>query len=729
MITLKFEKLYNIERLAQPCFVSVPLAQGMLKKEDSVCLWQNGAALPMQKRVLSYYPDGSVRYLFLRFLANILANKGTTVECELKSDSEASGAITEASGTELVDKTMEFCKNYVQTQFADDLLASGECSYHLQYGEWQVVEEGPVCVILSNQGRLVPEEKQNSSTGVEEWNMGLLCETRVTAFAGKSYYNFEIRLVNATEEPVSVTAWEYRISNKSKEENIRTCVADSNYKTNFLISDAGETVEKSITAELLMNQGNEHSAETFHGTFFADVTTEAGGVCATIFQAHQNFPKAVQAGRDGIVIGLIPQGSEAAVLQAGMAIEQGFQLYFHEAAEDLQVINHQSTMYQMPDVPVLPSQVYKESGLYPDIFIEKELQNGEVEWALSISADVHTRSYGMMCWGDAPDPNYTAQGRGQGSLVWTNNEYDFPHACMLEYARSGVRRCMDYCVVSGTHQRDVDICHYSTNPLLSGGQWEHTKGHCVDGKIVCSHQWVEGLLDGYHLTGDERFLEAALGIGENVLRLLDTPEYRKTGGLSARETGWALRTLTALYKETFEEKWVEKCDRIVAQFQEWTDTCGGWLSTYTDNTSIRVPFMISVAIGSLMRYYREFPREDIRRMILNAAEDLIENCYLDCGYFFYKELPTLSRVGTNPLLLEAMAIAYELTGEKKYLEYGKKTFGSAVQGSFGLGFGTQKRIAENAVLVGSTATKRFAQMYIPVVTYYKAAAEAGMLEV
>lgn len=732
MITLRFEKLYNRNRVAQPCAVSVPLAKGMLGDTGMVSLWQNGTRLPVQTKVLSRYPDGSVRFLFLRFLADIPANKGTTVECELKSESGAFCEATEASDRELLHKTMEFCKNYVQNQLSGNVLSTAERNYHIRYGEWQVVESGPVCVILSNQGMLAAEHGHGVSAMIEtEPESGLLCETRVTVYAGKSYADFEIRLINATEEPVAITAWEYKITPEweTTRTTVRTCVADSNYKTNFLIGEAGEALEKSIDAEVLMNQSNEHSAETFHGTFFADVTTEEGGVCATMFQAHQNFPKALRVDRSGIVIGLVPQESEPAVLQSGMAIAQRFQLYFHEAGEELQDINHQSTMYQMPDVPVLSPEVYEASGLYPDIFVKDEWKNADVEGAFSISADVHTRSYGMLCWGDAPDPNYTAQGRGHGSLVWTNNEYDFPHACMLEFARSGVRRCMDYCVVSGTHQRDVDICHYSKNPLLLGGQWEHTRGHCIDGKIVCSHQWVEGILDCYHLTGDERFLAAALGIGENVLRLLDTPEYGKTGGLSARETGWALRTLTALYKETFDKKWLAKCDWIVAQFKEWAESCGGWLAPYTDNTSIRVPFMISVAIGSLMRYYREFPREDIRKMILKAADDLVENCYMDNGFFYYKELQTLSRVGTNPLVLEAMAIAYELTRDTKYLACGKKTFRSVIQGSFGLGFGAQKRVAENAVLMGNTATKRFGQMYLPAATYYKAAAEAGVLEI
>ena len=745
MITLRLDKLYSRERTAQPCSVSIPLAQGRLKASDPIRLWQNGMQLPMQKKVLSVYPDGSVRYLFLRFLADIPANKGTLVECDLfgektyARETEPAGRLMCVPqengfcvdtgklkftvinhGAELFGAVTAFGKNYLGKQFAGPTLTSEKASYQMQYGEWSVIEEGPVCVILSNQGKFVAGEAE------------LLCEARITAYAGKPYAEVEFRLVNATEEAVSMTSWEYAVAveNRAQEQNlkIRTCVAESNYKTDFVIGEAGETVEKSITAEFLLNQSNEQFAETYYGTFFADYTTEEGGICATVYQAHQNFPKAVLAGKDGLVVKLIPEGSEPAVLQPGMAIKQKLQLLFHTAEEELQEINHQSIMFQMPDQPIVPSEVYEASGLFPDVFVKKERQNPEVECALIMSADIHTRSYGMMNWGDAPDPGYTAQGRGQGSLVWTNNEYDYPHACMVQFVRTGIRRFLDYCLVSGTHQRDVDICHYSKNPLLQGGQWEHTKGHCVNGVIVCSHQWVEGILDCYHLTGDERFYDAAIGIGENVLRLLDTPEYQKIGGLNARETGWALRTLTALYRETFDKKWTEKCDWIVGQFKEWADTYGGWLAPYTDNTVIRVPFMISVAIGSLMRYYREFPRDDIREMIVRAVDDMTENCLMDIGYFYYKELPSLRRIGNNALTLEAMAIAYELTGKKKYLEIGKKTFQNIVNNSLALGNGTGKRMAENALLVGTTATKRFAQMLLPMLTYYAAVAEAGLLE-
>lgn len=208
------------------------------------------------------------------------------------------------------------------------------------------------------------------------------------------------------------------------------------------------------------------------------------------------------------------------------------------------------------------------------------------------------------------------------------------------------------------------------------------------------------------------------------MRLLETPMYLKPGEASARETGWALRTLTALYLETGEDRWLDKSRFIIGQFREWNERYGAWLSPYTDNTVIRVGFMISVAAGSIMRFYRVFPDPGLKDLILGAIDDLTENFMNPYGLFYYKELPSLMRNGSNTLLLEAMAIGYELTGDRRYLECGLKTF--RLQASRRPGLNMTKRMAEDAVLVGNTSTKSFAQAFLPMVTYYNVLLKEGM---
>lgn len=753
MITLTFEKIYLKDRAWEPCSIAVPIAKGKLKHTKGIVVAKNGIETLSQTKVTSYWEDGSIRFLFVRFLANLPGNLGTTYElyldraefeeskkngmvqsnCCLNKMPEAlviskdnnscnytidTGVLTFTTKTGLGGFLKEVNRDgvlYQENQFSMPKLRiekKGSCDFKLH--EYKVVEQGPVCVILEGEGEHIC---QNQSYRVT---------VQLTAYAGKPWIEVAYRLFNTSNDILPIESLEFEIFAKrggNKEEVIRTCVATSNYRTDYLVSEEGETVRRKVDAEDLLYEANEHIAEVFYGTMFADYNTKSGGVCATIYQAQQNYPKAVEASKNGLKISLVPENCTKIVMQSGMAREQKCLLHFHTGEEELKELNNRSLIYQMPDRPMIASEVYQASGAFHDVFVEQKIS--EVEISLIAKADSHARCYGMLNWGDSPDPGYTTQGRGGGLPVWTNNEYDFPHACALQYVRTGTRRFLDYVLVAGRHWMDVDVCHYSENPLHFGGQWEHTNHHVGNSAIVCSHQWVEGLLDYYHFTGDSEAYQTAIGIGENILRLLDTPMFQQKGEINARETGWAMRSLVALYKETHDERWLLKCDWIVGHFEDWEKEYGHWLSPYTDNTAIRVVFMISIAVGSLMRYHRIRPSDQIKGMILRAVDDLIENCYMENGLFYYKELPSLKRLGNNTIILEALTICYELTGEEKYLTYGCKTFEMATANPNAT-LGGNKKIVEDSVVSVAPGTKNFAQSFLPLVTYYKAATETGL---
>jgi len=806
MMDIFFDKLYRYDRVSEPCYIGIPVREGELWETDQVCVYQEGRRLPLQTRATSRHKDGSVRFLFLRFLADLPGNRSMALQCDLhgaertgqndegvwpdgispvKVSTDGSGVTVstvcggedrvfsfrvEHNGRHIFERLDAAGRIYGREQFTGPFLKDGEGRrYRMQIGSWRVVERGPVCAVLKAMGSNVPDEKESAPR--------IDFELKLTAWAGKPWVEVSYRIINTTEQPLHVASLVFRLlrtadvvpteefvpmivqeepdstgcgdfvdapdygegpvfhvrgtdavekaAERAPVADVRTCAGSSNYKTDFYLGRDGAAVNRVVDAKWLMYEANEHLPEVFYGTFFADCTDASGGVCATIFQAQQNYPKAVQADRSGLSVMLVPENVEKVVMQTGMSREQKFLLHFHDAKESLTEIDNRSLIYQMPDRPYLSPKVHRDSGVWPDVFADK--WDMDVERCLIGRADGHCRAYGMLNFGDSYDAGYTNQGRGGGSLVWCNNEYDYPHACALLYVRTGVRRFLDYNIASCSHWMDVDVCHYHPEARYIGGQWEHTGGHCINGTMVCSHEWVEGLLDYYHFTGDERGLETALGIGENVLALLEGPMYARVGEVNARETGWALRTLTALYVETRDKKWLLKCDRILQDFRSWEEQYGNWLAPYTDNTVIRVGFMISVAIGSVMRYYREFPSPELKTMMLRAVDDLIENCYVEkWGVFYYKELPSLNRPGHNTLLLEALAIAYELSGDAEYLRFGITTFKKTIAEPVPGAVGTKKNV-QDAVVVGSASSKNFAQSMIPLAVYYRAASECGIL--
>ena len=721
MIKLHFEKIYKNSRSREHIYFGVPFKKGVLKSPNSYITDNSGKCYPSCARPTAFWNDGSIKWLFVRAMLNLPGNgsvdyyfdtekndKGEYIPVTVNNNVVKAGNMEVALSTEK-NKLFDYI-NFNDTAFdysyiSAPMLSAFNNSYDFKINDWTIKENCDICTVITGRGYHILNNEN-----VYELQINL------TFYAEKDWFELGYKLINTTDEPLIIDS----VVINHKQKSIRNTVASSNYKTDFL---TGASVEKLIDAQYLKYEANEHNAEVFYGVLFADSSDEKNGLCATIYQAQQNFPKAVSADCNGFCVKLVPENAGKIVMQSGMAREQKVLFHFHNNM-DLQEINNRAIIYQMPDRPFISPKVFKNAGVFENVFVDKP--NWDIELYLTGRADEHSRCYGMMNWGDSADANYTKQGRGKGELVWTNNEYDFPHACTLMYARTGVRRYMDYVLVAGKHWMDVDICHYSKNPLELNGQWEHTNGHCKNGTIVCSHQWVEGLLDYYHLTGDLEAFNTAIGIGENVQRLLETPIFEKSGQANARETGWALRTLTALYVETNDDKWLEKCDWIVGHFKEWKEEYGLWLAPYTDNTAIRVVFMISVAVCSLMRYYRVSKNEEIKLMILDAVDDLVENARLDNGLFYYKELPSLKRLGNNPIILEALTYAYELTGNKKYLEIGIPTFKFSMQKS-GSSFGGDKKIMEDTIMVGGIGTKGFAQMMVPYTTFYCACVKEGIM--
>jgi hypothetical protein len=100
----------------------------------------------------------------------------------------------------------------------------------------------------------------------------------------------------------------------------------------------------------------------------------------------------------------------------------------------------------------------------------------------------------------------------------------------------------------------------------------------ADGPLQTSvdtgHQWVEGLLNYYFISGDESALDAARTIGECLLRLIQLGWCRPEPG--PRNSGWPLIALTALAEATGEARFLEGCHAIVAQVAPAQLPAGYW---------------------------------------------------------------------------------------------------------------------------------------------------------
>ena len=144
-----------------------------------------------------------------------------------------------------------------------------------------------------------------------------------------------------------------------------------------------------------------------------------------------------------------------------------------------------------------------------------------------------------------------------------NNEDDcqvlFP---LQHFLRTGHTYAWDFGKEAARHYMEVDFCEWSTRPRQRGGLIPHTSQHFI-GNVYPSHQWVEGLLAYYYLSGDERARHAVVSVGDNhVWWAANKLDCFPDG----REAGMPLVNLALVYGLTRDKKYIKAARQIIDGF-------------------------------------------------------------------------------------------------------------------------------------------------------------------
>ena len=225
MIDILFDKLYKYDRIQEPCYIGIPVKKGELQQADRVQIFQEDKKLSLQTKVTSRHKDGSVRFLFLRFLADLPANKGAVLQCDLHGEKKAERAVNQAAvlveedafeisvSTKCGNGEMPFSfrvrndsdgifeqlnamgRIYEKKQFVGPFLKdSAGNQYRIKLGSWRIVEAGPVCAILKARGSNIGPENR------------IDFEVKLTAWAGKPWVEVSYRIINTTDAPFHVAS-------------------------------------------------------------------------------------------------------------------------------------------------------------------------------------------------------------------------------------------------------------------------------------------------------------------------------------------------------------------------------------------------------------------------------------------------------------------------------------------------------------------------------------------
>ncbi|WP_320128851.1 hypothetical protein [uncultured Sphaerochaeta sp.] len=769
MIKIHFETISRYNKTSEPVKISVPFSQGALLKNNIQNVrikTKEGKCLPSQVAATNYHQDGSIRYLLVHFLADFVKNKPTDFFLDIETAQYTftpqvsvapgpngsmvidTGKITcilagpgsppiqkiEGQGTCLTENQIEGPKIYNESGEAFTAIIGAK--------GWTILEAGPIRAMVRCKGRHYDQTGQSWFDFV----------FTLIAYANSSVLRAEHQIINTEKGKEDVTEV-LKLTNEQAglkydtnypfeflsgaEFILKPSVTDTKLVEKKLFTSSfnyqvqkgtyDQVLNQEISADTIIETPNEMFPEVLFSIFASDWNDGTCAFTASLYQAYQNFPKALEMKENQLVLSLFPRTYPMIKIPQGVAKTLRFDLFLHEPALEEKFLVDRLLMLEMPPVPSLEVETYMKAQVFGKEV--SDLYHHPTERFLYRFVDSRAKGLGFLHFGDGPEWEYSKQGRSKGRDIWINNEYDMPHNFMVMFARTGDRRYFDYLVAAVRHWYDVDVCHFSQHPYHEGLLYTHSIDH-VSGQPVPSHQWVEGFLDYYHLTGDPIGLETAYTIGEKLLELVALPIYNDPGTIEPREIGWSLRTFLSLFTETHEQRWLEACKPIVQTYITWAKLYGNWTSPYPDNYLDRVPFMIDVGLVGLYAYYQFNKTKEVRDTLLMVIDDLVKECLIPrANMFFGKQHPAIRYQNLNGMVLEVLEIGYELTGKKDYLEAGLGMFNWITKENQPpiYDFSKTKRDAFTVIYDCPVGPKRCAQTLLPLLKYYTAIITEGLL--
>jgi hypothetical protein len=332
-----------------------------------------------------------------------------------------------------------------------------------------------------------------------------------------------------------------------------------------------------------INGGQVGSGNRFAGA--VDLRGSAGGVTVTLDRFWQNFPKSFRSQSGELQIGLWPEwgngpeyGGQYGTPTTPVTDPLSMSSYrfeggrwkthrmvfnFHQGSTTTGAVAAECARVNTPLIGTPPPSWIRLSGALGKLWIERKPTSevNELRWErftdiLGDDAAADVTQAGQIGYpaflrrGGTNGGGQTYGWENFGDLPWgdgyCSQHYDWTAAFMSGFWRTGDYRLFNIGRDVAVSRRDYNQNH-STNPselwrgasFYEKGYWH---GNYVSG--IASHNWVEGLLMYYAITGDEAAREAAIENGAFILR---DPPKNWTGYWGSRIPGWAIDNLMSLY--------------------------------------------------------------------------------------------------------------------------------------------------------------------------------------
>ena len=751
--------VHNPHRFAAdrwPVTMGIPFARGRLGSAKHVRLMRAGREVPVQVRHTARWPDGSIKWILVSFLADVPAGGRTEYALEFGHAVRPSGVGTRplaapAAGGVAIDTgslAFRIDKHGNLTDFRRGdralVVPGAACATHATdaHGTAYGTERSEAEITIEEAGPIRAVVKVVSSLASDGGAELMRIEKRIEAYRDAAWVRVHHTLVvTGSQKFTEFDRLAYRVPAPAP----ASWRVPATRGQAVVLDGTTPAVHQRLDEEYVVEAGGRSVPK--HGRLAGAAIAEGPGGCAVAVRDFwQNYPKAFRAFADGIEIELCPDFDEG--LYDRFPFEkEGHQLYYyllggryrlkrgvsktHELLvcfESAEVRSRICELFQRPLLGCAAPAWYCDSKAFYDVAPRDTERFPLYEEAIDKNLAAYTlrrqrqHDFGMMNYGDW---------YGERGTNWGNVEYDTQHAFFLEFIRSGNPSAFFLGAATELHNRDIDTVHGSDDPNAIGAVYVHQMCHVGEyydkpvpgalgyprGGYTVSHAWTEGHFDHYFLTGDRRSFETACAVADFFVRKELGRPYDFT---SCRVPGWHLIMLASAYAATNDPYYLNAAKVVVQRVLETQDTeprplpayqaagrkpyqQGGWSRMMVPGHCRCEPrhrgnagFMVAVLLSGLKYYYDATGDQRVRQAIIQGAHYLLDETYSDeVRGFRYTSCPnTPYRPGASPLMVEGIARAYLWTQDDRFRRVLTEALPLAAGGSsYGKGFSMYYRAA------------------------------------
>lgn len=711
-----------------PVNSGVPLPKGHVFQVENIRLVNtSNQPLSPQKRVLSRWTDGSIKWVLLSF---------QSPAAQTKYRLQYGAGVREANAGHLgVQTTSEVTVDTGLVRWTAVRQAAGGYRVAMQQGGRNLLTNGQL-ILTTADGKEFTSDFKPDEVVLEENGPQRTVVLLKGAFGNSTaapgtdkFFRYDVRWHFQRNSPlarVQVSVGNDRSQAVMSE--IKSAVLRFNLPSvdgQVQLGDIGKfATAANRPLSVLQHFDNQFQAQTSEGAKsgerfpgWIEWSSGAQKLAVAVRDFWQRYPKAFTVSGDVLEIGLAPAVDAKHFERFKGTVEEYRSVYYlmngnyklrqgvaftTEVAFDLAAsANGANLATYTNEQPILMAspEYYRDSKAFGDIGLGNEfplVQRYNEKTASAFENYIEARDkqheYGLMNYGDW---------WGERGINWGNIEYDTQHAFFLQFARTGDVSYLRAGADAAIHNRDIDTVHYDVNnpeehfsiggggysgaAAAKGRVWSHSIGHTGGyfaqspvkgqgspaGGFSSSHTWTEGHYEYYFLTGDTRSLEVA----NNISDVYDTYATINYDFTNCRVPGWTLIFTMGAYDATGDPFYLNAARIIVDRVLERQTPDGGWRRmlvpghcTHKPNHFGNAGFMVGVLMTGLKNYAEVTGDQRAKDSIVKASHFMINDMWIpEAKAFRYTSCPSSSIApGLNLLIAEGIAYAWRQTKEPEF---------------------------------------------------------------